>query len=201
MSKRPAMTSGASSVRPGRRRPTRLVLPACAWCTCARVTCSRPVADNWPATPALPAGLGGRLGDGRQWMPWITVDDLVRLYGHVALTPGLSGPVNAAQPGPAPGSMPRRWLAALRRPSLLPVPSVGPCGVARRRGRTGTGAGRSANGRVPGGGMGRRVPTAGAGSGLAARPGARLTDRLLPRVGGFAQATSSWAIWRRSVSR
>ena len=77
--------------------------------------------------PLFQAGLGGRLGDGRQWMPWITVDDLVRLYGHVALTPGLSGPVNAAAPSPVRAGEYAATLArVLRRPSLLPVPSVGP---------------------------------------------------------------------------
>lgn len=77
--------------------------------------------------PLFQAGLGGRLGDGRQWMPWITVDDLVRLYAHIALTPGLSGPVNAAAPHPVRAEQYAAELASLlHRPALLPVPSAGP---------------------------------------------------------------------------
>jgi uncharacterized protein (TIGR01777 family) len=77
--------------------------------------------------PIFQAGLGGRLGAGRQWLPWITVDDLVGLYGHVALTPGLSGPVNAAAPSPVrAGEYAATLGRVLGRPTLLPVPAFGP---------------------------------------------------------------------------
>ena len=39
-------------------------------------------------------GLGGRLGDGRQWMPWIHVDDVVGLLLHAARTEAVGGPMN-----------------------------------------------------------------------------------------------------------
>ena len=45
-------------------------------------------------------GLGGRLGNGRQWFPWIHVDDLVALLRAVAGDPGYRGPVNAVAPEP-----------------------------------------------------------------------------------------------------
>jgi uncharacterized protein (TIGR01777 family) len=69
-------------------------------------------------------GLGARLGDGRQWMPWISRDDLIRLIGHVAVTPALQGPVNATAPMPVRNSTFTRALArALRRPACLVVPA------------------------------------------------------------------------------
>ena len=45
-------------------------------------------------------GLGGRIGDGKQWMSWIERDDLVRLIVHVMATPTLTGAVNATAPAP-----------------------------------------------------------------------------------------------------
>ena len=80
--------------------------------------------------PLFLAGLGGRLGDGRQWMPWITIDDLVGLYAHVALTPGLSGPVNACAPEPVTNAEYARTLGhVVHRPALLPVPKFGPAAL------------------------------------------------------------------------
>lgn len=77
--------------------------------------------------PLFSAGLGGRLGDGRQWLSWIGIDDLVDVY-HRALWDGaLSGPVNAVAPQPVRNSEYTRTLAGvLRRPAVLPVPSLGP---------------------------------------------------------------------------
>lgn len=85
--------------------------------------------------PIFAAGLGGRLGDGRQWLSWITVDDLAGLYAHVALTPGLAGPVNAAAPHPVRGAEYAATLArVLRRPAVLPVPAFGPSLLLGREG-------------------------------------------------------------------
>lgn len=69
-------------------------------------------------------GLGGRLGDGRQWMPWIHIDDLVSLL-HAALEdPRYAGPINACAPTPVRNREFTRILAGvLRRPALLPVPA------------------------------------------------------------------------------
>ncbi|MDD2765085.1 MAG: TIGR01777 family oxidoreductase [Opitutaceae bacterium] len=49
--------------------------------------------------PVFRAGCGGILGDGRQWMSWITIDDLVRTVLHGLRDDRLAGPVNAVAPG------------------------------------------------------------------------------------------------------
>jgi uncharacterized protein (TIGR01777 family) len=68
-------------------------------------------------------GLGGRFGDGRQWMSWIYRDDLVRLIVHCIVTPDLKGPINATAPHPVTN---RAFTAALGhalgRPALIPIP-------------------------------------------------------------------------------
>ncbi len=77
--------------------------------------------------PLFAAGLGGRLGSGRQWFSWIGIDDLVDVY-HRALWDGdLSGPVNAVAAEPARNVDYTRVLArVLHRPAVLPVPPLGP---------------------------------------------------------------------------
>lgn len=77
--------------------------------------------------PLFAAGLGGRIGDGRQWTSWIDLDDLTDIYYRALLDERLSGPVNAVSPQPVRN---RDYTAALartmRRPALLPVPPIGP---------------------------------------------------------------------------
>ena len=78
-------------------------------------------------SPLFEAGLGGRLGSGKQWLAWIGLDDLLDVYLRAVLDPGLSGPVNAVAPEPARNIDYTRTLAGvLRRPALLPVPGLGP---------------------------------------------------------------------------
>ena len=78
-------------------------------------------------SPLFEAGLGGRLGTGKQWLAWIALDDLLDIYLRAVLDPGLSGPVNAVAPEPARNIDYTRTLAAvLRRPAVLPVPRLGP---------------------------------------------------------------------------
>jgi hypothetical protein len=78
-------------------------------------------------SPLFEAGLGGRLGTGKQWLAWIALDDLLDIYLRAVLDPGLSGPVNAVAPEPARNIDYTRTLAAvLRRPAVLPVPGLGP---------------------------------------------------------------------------
>ena len=70
-------------------------------------------------------GLGGPIGDGKQWMSWIERDDLVRLIAHVMVTPALTGAVNATAPMPVRNAMFARELGrAMRRPAFLPVPAA-----------------------------------------------------------------------------
>ncbi len=69
-------------------------------------------------------GLGGRLGHGRQWMPWIHVDDLRCAMLHAATTDSLRGPVNGAAPGAVRNvEFTRRLAASLHRPALFPAPA------------------------------------------------------------------------------
>ncbi len=71
-------------------------------------------------------GMGGRLGDGRQWMPWVHLDDLVQLILYAVRTPGLRGPVNAVAPNPVTNRDFTAILAkVLHRPAIFPVPAFG----------------------------------------------------------------------------
>jgi hypothetical protein len=71
-------------------------------------------------------GAGGPLGNGKQWMPWIHVTDLSRLYLHAATTAGIDGPMNAVAPEPVRNSEFTRVLAKqLHRPAFLPAPYFG----------------------------------------------------------------------------
>jgi uncharacterized protein len=69
-------------------------------------------------------GLAGTLGNGRQYMSWITLNDLCRAVNHVATSESLVGPVNAVSPNPATNRVFTSALAsAVCRPALIPVPS------------------------------------------------------------------------------
>ena len=77
--------------------------------------------------PLFLAGLGGRLGSGRQWLSWIGLDDLLDVYHRALYDTRLAGPVNAVGPAPVRNSEYTRALASvLHRPAMLPVPSFGP---------------------------------------------------------------------------
>lgn len=68
-------------------------------------------------------GIGGRLGTGRQWMPWIHIDDLRAAILHAVHSGNLSGPLNGAAPAAERNTDFTRKLAnALHRPAVLPVP-------------------------------------------------------------------------------
>ncbi len=74
--------------------------------------------------PAFRAGLGGRMGSGRQWMSWITMDDLVGAIYHTVLDQRCAGPVNTVAPEPVRNAEFARVLGAvLKRPALLPAPA------------------------------------------------------------------------------
>ncbi|MDH4347581.1 MAG: TIGR01777 family oxidoreductase [Gemmatimonadota bacterium] len=74
--------------------------------------------------PPFLAGLGGRLGSGRQYMSWISLDDVVGALHHALLTPALDGPVNATAPEPATnGEFSETLARVLHRPAFLPVPA------------------------------------------------------------------------------
>ena len=69
-------------------------------------------------------GLGGRLGDGRQWMSWIDMDDMVGAIHHILKNDLLHGPVNLVAPKPVTNAEFTKVLAgALSRPAIFPVPA------------------------------------------------------------------------------
>lgn len=71
--------------------------------------------------PPFKLGLGSPLGDGRQWMPWIHIDDLIGIMLHAAQCEELSGPVNATAPNPVTNREFTKALGrVLRRPTFLP---------------------------------------------------------------------------------
>ena len=73
--------------------------------------------------PVFRWGLGGQFGNGRQWMPWIHVRDLVRMLVFAAETEGLRGAVNGSAPEPVRNSDFTRELGhALHRPAVFTVP-------------------------------------------------------------------------------
>jgi uncharacterized protein len=68
-------------------------------------------------------GLGGRLGSGKQWLPWISISDTVRAMHHVLTDTSLSGAVNIVGPSPVTNSAYTHALGqALHRPTLIPIP-------------------------------------------------------------------------------
>ncbi|MCA8964360.1 MAG: TIGR01777 family protein [Planctomycetes bacterium] len=70
-------------------------------------------------------GLGGRLGNGRQWISWITRNDLVRAIEFALLTETLRGPALATTPRPVTNREFTAALgAALRRPTWFPAPAT-----------------------------------------------------------------------------
>jgi len=70
-------------------------------------------------------GLGGPLGSGKQWFPWIHIKDIVGIFRHSIVTSSLAGPVNGVAPEPVTNREFTRELArALHRPAFLPVPEM-----------------------------------------------------------------------------
>jgi len=76
--------------------------------------------------PLFKLGAGGRMGSGKQWQSWISIDDEVAAIDHL-LSSSLSGAVNLTAPAPVTQAEFTTTLArVLKRPALLPVPSFGP---------------------------------------------------------------------------
>ena len=70
-------------------------------------------------------GVGGRVGDGRQWMSWIDVQDVVGGIHHILQNDRLRGPVNMVAPKPVTNAEFAKTLAGvLSRPAIFPVPSL-----------------------------------------------------------------------------
>ncbi len=74
--------------------------------------------------PAFRIGLAGRIGSGRQWWSWISLEDLVRSFTFAVANPTIAGAYNAAAPSPVTNADFTRTLAAvLHRPALFPMPA------------------------------------------------------------------------------
>jgi uncharacterized protein (TIGR01777 family) len=76
--------------------------------------------------PLFKFGLGGKLGSGRQYQPWITLADEIAAIRHVLETSSLSGPVNLVGPAPVTNAELSSVLGQLlHRPSIFPTPAFG----------------------------------------------------------------------------
>lgn len=74
--------------------------------------------------PAFKLGVGGRLGTGHQWMPWIHIADIAGIFLHAIETP-VSGVLNGCAPMPVTNAEFTRALGrSLHRPTMAPVPGL-----------------------------------------------------------------------------
>ncbi|ANF27264.1 TIGR01777 family oxidoreductase [Stutzerimonas stutzeri] len=75
--------------------------------------------------PLFALGLGGRQGSGRQWMPWIHINDQIGLIDFLLHQPDAAGPYNACAPQPVRNAdFAKAFAASLGRPAVLPVPAL-----------------------------------------------------------------------------
>nr|WP_272887199.1 TIGR01777 family oxidoreductase [Stutzerimonas stutzeri] len=75
--------------------------------------------------PLFRLGLGGRQGNGRQWMPWVHIDDQIALIDFLLQQPEASGPYNACAPQPVRNAEFAKALGrSLGRPAVVPVPAL-----------------------------------------------------------------------------
>ncbi|BAM03835.1 TIGR01777 family oxidoreductase [Phycisphaera mikurensis] len=73
--------------------------------------------------PIFAAGVGGRLGHGGQWFPWISSFDLCDVLARCLVDPSLRGPINAVAPEPVTNAVFTKTLGrVLKRPAVLPAP-------------------------------------------------------------------------------
>jgi uncharacterized protein (TIGR01777 family) len=76
--------------------------------------------------PLFKLGAGGKMGSGKQWQSWISIDDEVAAIDYL-LTANVTGAVNLTAPKPVTqGEFSKILAKVLHRPSFLPVPSFGP---------------------------------------------------------------------------
>jgi uncharacterized protein len=74
--------------------------------------------------PLFRLGLGGRVGDGQQWMSWVGIEDVVGALQHVLGDSRCAGPVNVVAPAAVTNAVFTETLArVLRRPAVVPVPA------------------------------------------------------------------------------
>jgi uncharacterized protein (TIGR01777 family) len=69
-------------------------------------------------------GVGGNVGNGRQWMSWIDLSDVVEAIQHLLTADSISGSVNMVSPNPVRNAEFTKALASvLHRPAILPIPA------------------------------------------------------------------------------
>lgn len=70
-------------------------------------------------------GLGGPIGDGRQWMPWIHIHDQIALIDFLLHRADARGPYNACAPEPVRNrEFAKRLGKVLHRPAIMPMPAL-----------------------------------------------------------------------------
>jgi uncharacterized protein (TIGR01777 family) len=70
-------------------------------------------------------GMGGRLGNGKQWFPWIHIEDIAGIFLHALMSPAVDRPINGVAPGVVTNEeFTRELAAALNRPVFFPVPKL-----------------------------------------------------------------------------
>lgn len=76
--------------------------------------------------PLFRVGLGGKLGDGKQWTPWIHLEDEIGLIVAALTGPAWTGPVNGVAPNPVTNYEFTKTLGrTLHRPTIVPAPAFG----------------------------------------------------------------------------
>jgi uncharacterized protein len=74
--------------------------------------------------PAFRMGVAGTIGSGRQWMPWLTLEDAVSMIARALEDTALEGPINAVAPEPVTNRDFTKTLGGvLGRPTFLPLPA------------------------------------------------------------------------------
>jgi uncharacterized protein (TIGR01777 family) len=76
--------------------------------------------------PPFRMGIGGRIGDGKQWMSWVALDDVIGALQFVLANESVNGPINFVAPNPVRNSEFTKTLGSvLSRPTLFPIPEFG----------------------------------------------------------------------------
>ncbi len=71
-------------------------------------------------------GLGGPVGNGQQWVPWVSIDDVIGIILHAIEVGKVKGPINVTAPNPVRNAEFTKTLGhALHRPAFLPAPAIG----------------------------------------------------------------------------
>ncbi len=75
--------------------------------------------------PIFSLGMGGPVGDGKQFISWISIDDAIAALYHLLITPAIAGPVNLVAPNPVSNAEFAKTLGGvLHRPAFMRVPAV-----------------------------------------------------------------------------